>query len=95
MDVEVSWVRHILSTTESSPVVEGIFSSQRSEEYLLNNAPPPPNVTLPISASHSSFLLGCYLAGVPGELSCKQSERNMSWFLPGLGLCLVLVPGSG
>ena len=91
MDVGVSRVRHILSTTEFSPVVEGFFSSQRSEEYLLNNAPSSPNIlSLPSSASHSYLLLGCCLAGFPGELSCKQSERNMSVFL-GLALCLCLV----
>ena len=87
MDVGVSRVRHILFPTEFTPLVEGFISSQRSEEYLLNNAPSSPYVdSLPRSASHSSLLLVCCLTGVPGELSCKQSERNISKFL-----CLVLV----
>ena len=96
MDVGVSMAMHILFPTEFSPVVEGFISSQRSEEYLRDGAPSSPNVhSLPRSAFHPSLLLDCCLTSVPGELSCKQSERNMSWFLPGLGLCLVLVPGSG
>jgi hypothetical protein len=92
MDVGMSTVRHILSTTKFSPVVQGFFSSQRSEEDPLDDAPSSPYILFPpSSASHSSLLLSCCLTGVPGELSCKESERNMSWFLPGLGLCLVLV----